>query len=47
MSELEKQLNFNLLMIGVKLNALKEALSDRQLEIYNNFCIGQSKGNGI
>ncbi|MCK0114967.1 hypothetical protein [Gelidibacter sp. F63206] len=43
MSELENQLSFNLLMIGVKLNALKEVLSDKQLEAYNNYIINKVK----
>ncbi|MCK0115339.1 hypothetical protein [Gelidibacter sp. F63206] len=43
MSELEKQVNFNLLMIGVKLNAFKEVLSDNQLEVYNNYILDKVK----
>ncbi|MBJ7879197.1 hypothetical protein [Gelidibacter salicanalis] len=43
MSELEKQVNFNLLMIGVKLNAFKEVLSDNQLEVYNNYVLDKVK----
>jgi hypothetical protein len=32
-------LNVNYLLIGVKLNALKLTLSDKQLEIYSNFIL--------
>ena len=43
MTELEKQVNFNLLMIGIKLNALKEVLTDKQLESYNDYILDRVK----
>lgn len=43
MSDLENQLSFNLLMIGVKLNALKEVLTDKQSEAYTNYIIDKVK----
>lgn len=40
MTQEEKTLiNVNLLLIGIKLNALKFSLSDKQLETYNNFIL--------
>ena len=39
--ETEIQLNINYLLIGVKLNALKRTLSDKQLEIYNNHILDE------
>ena len=40
MTQEEKILiNVNLLLIGTKLNALKLTLSDKELEIYNNFIL--------
>jgi hypothetical protein len=43
MTELEKQINANLLLIGVKLNGLKEVLTDNQLEKYNNYVLDKVK----
>ena len=36
---LEKQMNESILVIGIKIAALKSTLSDEQLEQYNNFII--------
>ncbi len=34
--ELEKQINTSLIIMGIKLKALKAALNDHQMEIYND-----------
>ena len=39
--ELTIEIEINLLLIGVKLNALKLALGEKELEIYNNRILEQ------
>ncbi len=42
---IEKQVNEAILVIGIKLSALRSTLSDEQLENYNNYIIDYIESN--